>query len=365
MPLSEAAAEMVERHCSSVDGLFEAVSAALDNAKITQVMMISSLTTTSIDELTSKIATGDLKDMRLLVDTSLRACVKGCQFQLDLCKAGQKVMPVNKNEKEWATQMRKRAIVLKNLLLSDHIPVELMPPPTVWKRLTDNPSSFVNFGKELVEAKPGKDSGSRVNSDPMKVEFLLNDVPQSLTLPREDKSTMGGALWSQCFQRYCVALMLATVTPEKVQDKAKLDIDWLSLQGYGYRVSQVASLYGWEMAQEVDESFRRFIERAYSEAHISLCDCFNNISKFSQLKVDARLNTKDLQREEGRSRARGGGGGNLRDAKATNGQKKKRKRGLCYKFLEGDCSYGDNCNFLHERSGTTATSKAPAGGKKK
>ncbi|KAF4703393.1 hypothetical protein FOZ63_018915, partial [Perkinsus olseni] len=210
MPLSEAAAEMVERHCSAVDGLFEAVSKALDEAKITQVMMISSLTTRSIDELTAKIAIDGLKDMRVLVDTSLRSCVKDCQFQLDLCKAGQKATPVAKTEKEWGNQMRRRATVLKNFLLADQIPVELMPPAVVWKKLTDNPSAFIDFGKELVEPKSGKSTGSKDNADPMKVEFVLNDVPQSLAFPREEKTPMGGALWFQCFHRFCVAVMLAT-----------------------------------------------------------------------------------------------------------------------------------------------------------
>ncbi|EER06555.1 hypothetical protein Pmar_PMAR008830, partial [Perkinsus marinus ATCC 50983] len=189
MSLSDGAKEIVQRHCDGQPGLVEKVTAELEKENVLQVMMLSNLTDAQVETLVTGIATDELKDKKIMVGCALRSCVKDAGFQVDLFAAGQKALPLARNEKDWAAQMRRRAELLKSMVGIDHIASELMPPVLIWKRLTDNPSVFIDF-KDLVESKAKKDTTKLGRSDPVKLDFILNDVPQSLTLPREEKGVI-------------------------------------------------------------------------------------------------------------------------------------------------------------------------------
>ncbi|KAF4652921.1 hypothetical protein FOZ61_009325, partial [Perkinsus olseni] len=208
------------------------VMQALEAEKVTEVMAISSLTKESVDSLTTSIAEGPWQ--------------KGRSWLTPLC--GQKEVPIARRETDWASQMRAKLNTLKEIYGTDSIPPELLPPAVIWRRLADNPATFIDFAKDLLEDKRNKTRGAESSSSSeaaFKLDFTLNDVPQSLTLPTQNKPPMG--------------------------------------RHPGFNVTQ---------------------------------DSPND---------HARPNKAQK-------------GGN------------KRKRKLCYKYLEGHCPFGDDCQFLHERS---------------
>ncbi|KAF4649535.1 hypothetical protein FOL47_002009 [Perkinsus chesapeaki] len=126
---------------------------------------------------------------------------------------------------------------------------------------------------------------------------------------------MGGASWM--FQRYSVALQLATVDPR--ENAAPKDVDLSMLQ----------------LAQEVDVRFRKFVSHAYLEATMSLRKLFDDSIKFGQIKLDC-VSPPRIRSD---------------NAYKAGASKNKRRfsKGLCYDFLAGKCRRGDNCKFMHSK----------------
>ncbi|KAF4651680.1 hypothetical protein FOL47_000254, partial [Perkinsus chesapeaki] len=307
--------ELVQYHCDR-DGLLEKIVEVLEGQGIDQVILLSTLTADSIMALQNKVAKDD-------------ACQKAAAFQVDLAAAGQRATTQLKDVSDTNAQMKKRIGVLKSVYGMPELGPDLLPPVDVWKKLNLNPGTYIDFRKDLLPlCRPSEDLARSVN-----VDIVVNDVPQHVSFSSEQatnpkRSTMGGASWMLCFQRYSVALLLAMVDPR--ENAAPKDVDPF-------------------MLQEVDVRFRKFVSHAYLEASVSLRKLFDDSIKFRQIKLDCRLAAKDKVLNSSPTEVAGKRDRSDDTYKACSKNKRRFGKGLCYDFLAGKCQRGDNCKFMHSK----------------